>query len=542
MASAASAKRAKRQVRKRCRKPLTLRTKVVRRHGKRRRVQYCAKPRRRRPLIRPQSPPPVVETPVAPQSPAPPDQTPANPPVIPPPPPIAGAPIPGVPVYSGPFGRRQAERLLWRAGFGPSPGHAEALAAFGVQGAVRSLTQPQVAEALSGPEPVGPKGGPVDPLAGAGNEHLWWLDRMARTNTPFVERATLIWHDWFATANTELVNSVTHMLGQNEMFRRDGRGSFAQLLENVASDPAMLRWLNGLGNKVGKPDENYARESMELFSLGADRGAYTEQDVRELARAHTGWVADHSDTIGWHNFRVEPRFQDRGQKTVFGQTGNFNWRDASRLCVEHPKHPSYVVEKLWHCFIPTPPDAATKQAMEDAYKAGSYRLLPVFEAILMHPDLYEGESMVKSPVVFAAGLARARGAAVRGAMLTWCEMAGQRLFMPPNVDGWNQDAWLDTTAIRARWMLVYYVLKDSLIVGDAMTSYDHAETPQQAVSRALAFWCDPPFSSDSRAALEQWAATCMPLPRDQQEAASIRAIRQNALRHLIGASPDFQVC
>ena len=444
-------------------------------------------------------------------------------------------------MYSGTFGRRQAERLLWRAGFGPSPGQAEALAAFGVQGAVRSLTQPQVAEALSGPAPVGTKGGPVDPLDGDGNDHLWWLDRMARTNTPFVERATLIWLDWFATANSVVVNSVAHMLGQNEMFRRDGRGSFAQLLESVASDPAMLKWLNGLGNKVGKPDENYARESMELFSLGADRGAYTEQDVRELARAHTGWVASHSDT-GWYDFRIEARWQDQGQKTVFGQTGNFDWRAGTRLCVEHPMHASYVVEKLWHYFIPTPPDAATKQAMEKAYRDSSYQLLPLFEAILMHPDLYEGEAMVKPPVVFSAGVARARGAAVRGAMLTWCELAGQRLFMPPNVDGWNHDGWLNTTAMRARWMLIYYVLKDFLILGDAMTAYDPAETPQQAVSRALAFWGDPPMAGDSRTALEQWAATCMPLARDQQEAASIRAIRQNALRQLIGASPDFKVC
>jgi uncharacterized protein (DUF1800 family) len=443
-----------------------------------------------------------------------------------------------VPVYSGAFGRRQAERLLWRAGFGPAPGQAEALAALGVSAAVRSLTRPAGAEVLTGPEPRGAGDVPLSPRIAHGHDHLWWLDRMVRTNHPFIERMTLIWHDWFATANAAPVNSTYLMFEQNEMFRRDGLGSFHDLLLNVTKDGAMLKWLNLWLSSRNKPDENYGRELMELFSLGADRGAYTETDVREMARALAGWTATHSIELGWHDFAPLPRKQDTGQKTIFGKTGAFLWDDACRLCVEHPMHPSFVVTKLWSYFIPTPPDEATREALEAAYKANSYAIRPLVEAILMHPDLYLGEPLVKPPVVFAAGLLRARGKGVGGAMITWCEMAGQRLFHPPNVDGWNHEAWLDTSTMRARWMLVQAALAGTQVSG---STYDPAESAPTAVARALAFWGDPSFSSASRTRLEQWAASCLPPTSDPQEAAHVRAVRQNALRQLVGASPDLQV-
>jgi hypothetical protein len=116
------------------------------------------------------------------------------------------------------------------------------------------------------------------------------------------------------------------------------------------------------------------------------------------------------------------------------------------------------------------------------------------------------------------------------------------LFHPPNVNGWEDGAWLDTTTMRGRWMIVYYQLKRSLIIGEAAAAYDYAETSDQAVSRALEFWGDPPFSEASKDALGQWGATCLPYTSDRLEASQARAMRQNALRQLIGASPDLQVC
>src|SRR5581483_5411247 len=190
-----------------------------------------------------------------------------------------------VPVYKGAFGPEQAERLLWRAGFGPRPGEDEALAKKGLHGAVESLVRPNGPDRLVG-KPPAVDGHPIAPKDAFGHDHLWWLDRMVRTSQPLVERMTLVWHDWFATSN-ETVGSQRIMLQQNELFREIGLGSFEGLAMRVTINPAMLLYLNGLNSIKGAPNENYARELMELFTLGVDAG-YTERDVREQARALTG--------------------------------------------------------------------------------------------------------------------------------------------------------------------------------------------------------------------------------------------------------------
>src|SRR6476620_5843700 len=175
-----------------------------------------------------------------------------------------------VPVFKGKFTAAAAERLLWRAGFGPRPGESAALAKLGLRRAVRVLTRPGP-EQLLGPEPTDDRGLPIAPFDATGHDHLWWLDRMVRTTTPLVERMTLNWHDWFATS-LRGVGSQRLMLQQNELFRKHALGSFAELLHDVTVDGAMLHWLNGDKNTKSSPNENYARELMELFTLGAARG------------------------------------------------------------------------------------------------------------------------------------------------------------------------------------------------------------------------------------------------------------------------------
>jgi len=176
----------------------------------------------------------------------------------------------GVSVYQGPFGREQAERLLWRAGFGPRPGEAEALAKLGLGDAVHSLTRPG-AERFVGPAPRDDRGRGLAPGDAWGHDHLWWLDRMVRTSRPLVERMTLVWHDWFATSLAG-VGSQKLMLNQNKLLRRLSLGSFDSILREITKDPAMLIWLSGTENTRWSPNENYARELMELFTLGAGRG------------------------------------------------------------------------------------------------------------------------------------------------------------------------------------------------------------------------------------------------------------------------------
>src|ERR1700722_19715019 len=169
--------------------------------------------------------------------------------------------MPDLSVYSGPFGKAQAERLLWRAGFGPRQGDAEKLAKMGLTAAVQSLTRPTLPEQLVGPNPTDGNGVGVNPISVYGDDHIWWLDQMVRTTTPLIERMTLIWHSWFATSNSG-VGSQQLMINQNQLFRSNALGSFPALLQGVTEDPAMLVWLNGDQNVKGGANQNYGREMM----------------------------------------------------------------------------------------------------------------------------------------------------------------------------------------------------------------------------------------------------------------------------------------
>jgi len=453
----------------------------------------------------------------------------------------APASAPKVPVYTGTFGLREAQRLLWRAGFGPKPGQAEQLAAKGLVAAVRSLTRPTGTASLVGAAPT-VNGKPLAPSTSWGHDHLWWLDRMVRSDQPLVERMTLVWHDWFATSNRDVDNAKL-MIAQNETLRRRALGSFTDLAADVTVDPAMLVWLSGIANRRQAPNENYAREYMELFTLGADRGAYTETDVRTLARAFTGWVATWTDGVGFENFRFDPSRADTATKTLwagtsYARTGPFGWRDAARLCLENPYHRSFFVLKLWSYFVPSPPSASTQAALESLYESSGRSIAQVVEAILLHPDLYQGAPLVKPPVVYNAGLLRAFGQAITDDTWYWRgEQAGQRLFLPPNVSGWNDRAWLDTSSIYGRWFMAQHVLRTTVRMPENYAG--STETPEQAVAIARAAVGNPALTTETSNALLAFAQMTAPLWWGDP---LYRAHRQNALRQLIASSPDGQVC
>ncbi len=430
----------------------------------------------------------------------------------------------GVPVYAGPFGKQQAERLLWRAGFGAREGEAEQLSKLGLTAAIQTLTRPTAAEQLLGPAPVDEHGRAIDPIDVYGHDHLWFLDRMVRTTTPLIERMTLIWHSWFATSNLG-VGSQQLMLNQNQLFRTNALGSFSTLLQGVTSDPAMLVWLNGDQNVKSSPNENYGREMLELFTLGADRGAYTEMDVRENARALTGWRGGVSKGV-ITPFVYDPTRHDNGIKTIFNQSGNYAWQDSCNLCLAHPLHPSFFVSKLWSYFVPTPMDAATSTALQAAY-AGR-QIQPVVEAILAHPDFYNGPSMVKPPVVFNAGLLRMRGRGI-DTSVWWSidQSAAQQLFYPPDVGGWDYTRWLDTATFRARWFIA------ALVQGSEVPS-DSPSDPAKLVQRSIQFWGDPSVTTQTRTLLAAFAQA-------QLKRQNPAAVVETAMRRLVASSPDLQV-
>jgi uncharacterized protein (DUF1800 family) len=444
--------------------------------------------------------------------------------------------VAGVAAYRGTFGPAQAERLLWRAGFGPRAGEAEKLARLGLDGAVHALTNPD-REHLVGRAPHDEKGRPLAPYDAWGHDHLWWLDRMVRTSRPLVERMALVWHDWFATSN-DGVGSQRLMLAQNQLFREHGLGSFHDLLLDVTRDPAMLLWLDGTDNSKDSPNENYGREMMELFTLGAGHG-YGEEDVRQNARALTGFRNDWKPGRGDVNFRYDPRYHDAGTKKIFRRRGAWTWRDSCRLCVTHPDHPAFFVQKVWSYFVPTAPDAATAHALQQVYVQNEYEIRPVVAAILRHPSLYDGPRMVKSPVLYTAGLLRRLGRGIDTTAWVWLDsMAGQQLFYPPNVGGWDDTRWLDTATWRGRWWIAQYALDPhALDPGKATQPYDAGKLVQSA----LAFWHNPPLADASLRALQTFAGNALADAKNQRwKQQQYPPMVLNALRHLIAVSPELQ--
>jgi len=303
----------------------------------------------------------------------------------------------------------------------------------------------------------------------------------------------------------------------------------------------MLIWLNGNQNTRWDPNENYARELMELFTLGAGQG-YTEDDVREQARALTGWRNDWREGLGDVNFRYDANRHDSGVKVIFGQSGRFTWIDACRLCLRHPAHAAFFVRKLWSYFIPTPPPAATEAALRTLYRRSGYQIRPVVSAILRHPALYTGPRMVKPPAVQVAGMLRARNRTVDTEAWSWVsELDGQRLFLPPNVAGWNEDRWLDTSTMRGRWTAANYVALPYALDTDQWRGKLSLD-PSKLVDSALGFWGNPTIAAESRQALTNFAATALGDADQSWERAEYPVLIVNALRLLIAVSPDYVTC
>jgi uncharacterized protein (DUF1800 family) len=446
--------------------------------------------------------------------------------------------MPSVPVYRGRFGVAEAERLLWRAGFGPRRGEARRYASLGLEGAVRRLTHPP-RERFTGLPPRDEDGHRLAPADAYGHDHLWWLDRMVRTNRPLVERMTLVWHDWFATSNNG-VGDEKLMLAQNRMLRRFAFGNFRYLVHAVTADPAMLIWLSGVYNEKDSPNENYARELMELFTLGEGNG-YGERDVREQARALTGFRNDWRRGRGNVNFRFDKDRHDDGLKTVFGKRGRYDWRDSCDLCLRHPLHARFFVEKLWSYFIPVPPNARTRKGLEALYRRG-FEVRPVLEAILKHPALYTGPRMVKPPVVLNAGLLRALNRRVDTRAWVWLgEAAGQRLFYPPSVAGWDDERWLDTATFRARWAIANEALSKATLEQPKRGKPPKVPSePAALVASAYKTLGSPTVRPASRAAVTKFARRALSDADSDWEKEAYPLLVMNAARQLIAASPDYQ--
>ena len=434
------------------------------------------------------------------------------------------------------------ERLFWRAGFGPSDADRERFRRRGLGAAIESLLNPPRTNVLAGPEPgIEDDDGhvsPIRPFDEYGHEVLWWLDRMVRTRAPLVERMTLNLHDHFATSNEE-VDSQRLMIRQNELLRSHALGNFGALMHGILHDFAMQWWLNLIGSSKDAPNENFARELMELFTMGS---GYTENDIREASRALTGFEFDWSgeDTDDPSKYSWNRDVWDPESKRVFGKAGRFKPDDIVRLCLSHPAHPPFLARKLWGYFSPEEPPKETLALMTSAYTASGRELKPMLRVIFRSPAFYSSldePDLVKPPAVFVAGALRATGTPIRTDAWVWLlYQMGQAPFYPPNVGGWDQnEAFLATASNKARWEAIAYLLYQN---GFADGDVPRDEKPAKALADARRFAGNPWTAAGTDARLERFASEVVPDGEDDTHSA---AERRRVLRHLLLAGPDAQV-
>lgn len=343
----------------------------------------------------------------------------------------------------GEWNAATAAHLLRRAGFSPSMAEISAALDAGPDAAVDSLFGETDCERHAELDELGA------PIALRNNiEELraWWLLRMAHTQRPLTARLTMFWHGHFATSFAK-VRSAAMMLQQLRTFERLGGGRFADLLLAISQDPAMIVWLDGDQNVKGRPNENYARELFELFSLGV--GNYTEHDIKQAARAFTGWGQKRG------SFRFAPLEHDDGEKTIFGNTGPFDGEDVVRLTLEQPACARFLSTKLLREFVtPAPPEELIEEfagVLRTAEFDLGAALRTLFRSRGFFAPAYR-RARVKSPVEFVIGLVRSLEASSPAAPLARATaQMGQRLFEPPSVKGWDgHRAWLDSATMLVR--------------------------------------------------------------------------------------------
>ncbi|HLJ96321.1 MAG TPA: DUF1800 domain-containing protein [Gemmataceae bacterium] len=365
---------------------------------------------------------------------------------------------PWQPSKADPWGHKWAAHLYRRAAFGSSRADLLEAEHLGFEGTLDLLVQgrPEANGLLETLTDIGRVAAACDD----GGEQLrgWWLYCMLHGGHPLREKLTLFWHNHFATSLAK-VQSVDMMFRQNCLLRVHALGQFGPLLQAISRDPAMLLWLDSNSNVKGKPNENYARELMELFSLGV--GHYTERDIRAAARAFTGWRTD------GERFVFHPDIHDGGSKTVLGQTGPWDGGDIVRILLEQPATANFLVRKLYHFFISenaNPPDAFL-EPLCDSFRQSNYHIVGLVRTMLASRHFYSDHAFrqrIKSPVEFVLGAVQAvyRRYADADAeyrplpqqlLVERLSMMGQELFTPPNVKGWpGGRSWLNTSTLLAR--------------------------------------------------------------------------------------------
>jgi len=290
----------------------------------------------------------------------------------------------------------------------------------------------------------------------------WWLERMATTPAPLVEKMTLFWHGHFATSAEKVQNGYWMWL-QNDTLRSNALGNFVSLTKAISRDPAMMIYLDLQQSRKEHPNENWARELMELFTVGI--GNYSENDIRESARAFTGYHVDMTN----QQFRFAPRQHDDGTKTFMGKTGTWNGDDIIDLLTQQAACAQFIGKKLWRFFVEDEPSSQIVDSVAARIRAHNYEMRPVLREMFNAAEFYAPgamQSQIKSPVQYLIQTTKLLATELPGAPVAQNAMRqmGQILFAPPNVKGWDGGkAWVSTSTLLFRYNFANY-----LINGDVM--------------------------------------------------------------------------
>ncbi len=371
----------------------------------------------------------------------------------------------------------------------------------------------------------------------------WWVRRMIETGNPLREKLTLFWHGHFATSARK-VRNAHYNLQLNQIFRRNAVGNVRELTRSVARSPAMLKYLDNDRSRKKDPNENWARELMELFTMGL--GHYTEKDVKESARAFTGW------TIQNGSFTFRKEWHDAGEKEFLGEKGSFDGDDVIDIIFEQPQTARFIVRKLWTFFVYPDPEKRIVDELAAFLRLTNYELRPVLKRMFRSRAFYSDRaigSRVKSPVQFVVSLFGElkpdldddRKLRRMGNLM---KTLGQRLFYPPDVSGWDGNrAWIDTNKLLHRY--------------NTVTDFFHRHTPVDEMKARLKP-ADDKTLRDAVGQLER-AFLAVPLDESQRKAVArelagtdglkqtfdLKTISKNQLQsafQLLLSTAEYQLC
>lgn len=432
------------------------------------------------------------------------------------------------------WSRSQVTHLYRRAGFGASQNLIEEALSSTPQEIVQSLVRTRP-ESDAYQSEINSLATTILATSDIQNLPAWWAYRFLTSNDPLREKATLFWHGHFATSG-EKVTDPRLMYKQNESLREHALNSFREMVHAIAQDPAMLIYLDSATNRKAHPNENFARELMELFCLG--EGRYTETDIRELSRCFTGWE------IRSNRFRFNRYQHDSQEKSFLGQTGTFSGEEGIDIVLAQSSLPYFITGKLVTFFVTDEqvPTIELLKPLADQFVESGLQIGPVIETILTSNLFYSKFSIaakVRSPVDFAVGFLRSLDATTDLYALTaGLQELGQTPFFPPNVKGWDGGrAWINSSTLLARANLIHQILnrketRFSQTTLDDMLSQHNLRTGTEIVG----WWEDQLFAAKPPREVSSQIA------RQIESRKGNREQRLRGALHMLCTLPEFQLC